>query len=491
MQKSLFSAECSPSFSISGATAQGYKGLSAFHKYWGKKPQEQLAYLIKSLSDEGDIIVDPFVGSGLVAREVLDQRRRFVGCDVNPVAVEMTRLFAHLPTQESLIHSLAEIESEVRSEIELTYQTEDGLVASHYLWDKGELLSVWRMSQKRKRDEREPTIFDKNLARSYETYQPQHPRALKLFDNPRINSSSQLSLNDLFTGRALHNIDLLIGAIQRQPEVVRRALLLSITAASGQMSRMVFAITGRGKTTGKISNKIEVGSWVIGYWRPPLHFEINVWNCFSRRATELLKAVSTVSNVSYPEPTKDVCEVVGGKADCAIVQNSACAVLRTLPDHSVSLILTDPPHGDRIPYLELSEVWNALLDQEVVFDEEIVVSNARDRDKSKASYSNAMAVVFQEASRVLKPEGFLVVLFNARDKNNWKALKDLDGEKNEWQYQGSFPLQYSANSIVQDNRNGSLKTDFALIYSKPEDFVRMVELNGITQLPGWSSEFPA
>lgn len=489
MQTTLFDNECSPPFS--GSPTQGHKGLFAFHKYWGKKPQEQLAYLIKSLSLEGDIIVDPFVGSGLVAREALNQHRRFVGCDVNPVAVEMTRLFAHLPTHESLTRSLVEVEADIRTEIEKTYQTEDGATASHYLWNRDELLSVWRRVQKRKREEREPTSFDKNLARSYENYQPQYPRTLRLFNNSRINSSSELSLKDLFTGRALHNIDLIIDSIHRQPEDVRRALLLSLTAASGQMSSMVFAITGRGKTTGKISDKIEVGSWIIGYWRPPLHFEINVWNCFSKRATELLKAISALPDVSYPEPTKYIDNFIEAKADCAILQKSACDTLRALPDHSVSLILTDPPHGDRIPYLELSELWNAILNKEVMFHEEIVVSNARNRDKSKDFYSQSMALVFQEASRVIKPEGFLVVLFNARDKNSWKALQDLDSETNEWRYQGSFPLKYSANSVVQDNRAGSLKTDFALIYSKLPDFDSATKLNDINQLPGWSNEFPA
>ena len=42
------------------------------------------------------------------------------------------------------------------------------------------------------------------------------------------------------------------------------------------MTRMVFAVTGRGKTKGEAAEKVEVGSWVIGYWRPRLHFEVNV-----------------------------------------------------------------------------------------------------------------------------------------------------------------------------------------------------------------------
>ena len=43
--------------------------------------------------------------------------------------------------------------------------------------------------------------------------------------------------------------------------------------------------------------------------------------------------------------------------------------------------LSDPPHGDRIPYLELSEIWNVILGEEPPFEAEIVVSNAKDRSK--------------------------------------------------------------------------------------------------------------
>ena len=57
------------------------------------------------------------------------------------------------------------------------------------------------------------------------------------------------------------------------------------------MTKMVFAVTGRGKTKGQTATSIEVGSWVIGYWRPQMHFEVNVWNCFERRTSKLLAAL--------------------------------------------------------------------------------------------------------------------------------------------------------------------------------------------------------
>ena len=58
---------------------KGYKGLYAFHKYWGKKPAECLAFLIEVLSEPGDLVVDPFLGFGAVAREALLRGRPFAG----------------------------------------------------------------------------------------------------------------------------------------------------------------------------------------------------------------------------------------------------------------------------------------------------------------------------------------------------------------------------------------------------------------------------
>jgi hypothetical protein len=66
------------------------------------------------------------------------------------------------------------------------------------------------------------------------------------------------------------------------------------------MSKMVFAVTSRGKTKGEISHKVEAGSWVIGYWRPSLHFEINVWDCFQRRLSKLQKAIAAGDATATP-----------------------------------------------------------------------------------------------------------------------------------------------------------------------------------------------
>src|SRR5258707_15777303 len=74
------------------ADPASYRGLYAFHKYWGKKPAEPMRYLIQHLCPEAGLVVDPFLGSGISALEAVQLRRRFVGMDINPAAVRLTRM---------------------------------------------------------------------------------------------------------------------------------------------------------------------------------------------------------------------------------------------------------------------------------------------------------------------------------------------------------------------------------------------------------------
>ena len=271
---------------------QGYKNLYAFHKYWGKKPYEPLAFAIEQLTDEGDIVVDPFVGSGTTARESLIRNRRFIGFDVNPVAIELTKMIVSPPGYLRIHESFNIIKNTVKDKINSSYRLQDGRVGSHYLWTDDTLKQVWiRGGGRRAREELSPSAGDISLFREYDSYQSTHIRNPRFFSNSRINTHSDLSVSDILTGRAQYNIDLLIDCIEDLPPDIQKPMKLCLTSASGQMTKMVFAISRRGKTTGQHSSRIEVGSWVIGYWRPNLHFEVNVWNCFERRVSILLKCI--------------------------------------------------------------------------------------------------------------------------------------------------------------------------------------------------------
>jgi 16S rRNA G966 N2-methylase RsmD len=469
---------------------KGYRGFAAFHKYWGKKPIECLSYLIEALTLEKEIVLDPFIGSGLVAREAYDLNRRFIGIDINPVAVQLSKLAINPPDIADFLEAFSQMKASVKPAIDASYSRDTREIGSHFLWDGDKLKSIWYKEGKGRREFR-PTAHDVELIRKYANYRPQYIRDMRFFTNSRINASPQMTVLDLFTGRALRNIDLLLEYIKNQKSNVRDALLLTVTAASGQMSKMVFAVSNRGKTTGKIQEGISVGSWVIGYWRPKLHFEINVWNCFENRAKRLIKALSTIEHGAAVEFSSNCNDVIQSKVSVALVRENARRILTTLPSDSVSLILTDPPHSDRMPYLELSELWNAILGEEAPFEDEIVVSNARERKKGKDNYTKEMGKFFIDAIRVLKNGGIMAIIFNASDSESWEYLRELQMKTNLIKFRGCFPMIYSASSVIQDTRNGAMKYDYVLIYEKcAQDYISMNRWENLNGLEGWTTSLP-
>lgn len=470
------------------AEPAAYRGLYAFHKYWGKKPAEPMRYLIQQLCPEGGLVVDPFLGSGIAALEAVQCKRRFIGVDINPAAVRIARLLVSPPSAGVVEEAFARVSTLAREAILESYATARKRPATHYVWHNGVMEKVWLTNgEGRSRVELPPDAQDLALTERFVSYQPKRLRAPRFFTNSRINSSASLTLKDLFTGRALRNIELLLAAIDDLPAAMQEPMRLSLTAAVGQMSKMVFAITGRGKTTGASNERMEVGSWVIGYWRPEQHFEVNVWNCFERRVQKLIKAVAKSEAIHFDAKPGSLSQVSSGEADCALLKGDTLQVLPKLPDRAVDLIITDPPHGDRIPYLELSELWNVILGEEPPFESEIVVSNAKERAKNTARYNQAMSKFLDIASRKLSDSGFLVLFFNARSEANWKFLSSFSDSANTagMAYCGCFPLVYSAASVVQDNREGALRTDYGLVFSRSA-----VAAHSLADIPGWMFTLP-
>ncbi len=121
-----FSAERSQISTAEMESPRGYTGFYRFHKYWGKKPHEPLAYIIEQLTSPGDIVLDPFCGSGTAGCEALLRSRKFVGFDINPVALEITRLLIHPPPPAELRNAAGHLAEAARPEILKSYLLEDG-----------------------------------------------------------------------------------------------------------------------------------------------------------------------------------------------------------------------------------------------------------------------------------------------------------------------------------------------------------------------------
>jgi site-specific DNA-methyltransferase (adenine-specific) len=61
-------------------------------KYNTQKPKALIERIINASSNEGDLIADFYLGSGTTAEVCKNLNRNFVGCDINPRAVELSKM---------------------------------------------------------------------------------------------------------------------------------------------------------------------------------------------------------------------------------------------------------------------------------------------------------------------------------------------------------------------------------------------------------------
>jgi DNA modification methylase len=58
--------------------------------YATQKPKSLIERLVKASSNEGDTVADYYLGSGTTAVVCKELKRNFIGCDINPKAIEIT-----------------------------------------------------------------------------------------------------------------------------------------------------------------------------------------------------------------------------------------------------------------------------------------------------------------------------------------------------------------------------------------------------------------
>ena len=66
--------------------------MHSFHRYYGKLIPAIPGYFIKEFTKEGDLVFDPFSGSGTVAVEAKRLGRNFLGVEINPISAEIARV---------------------------------------------------------------------------------------------------------------------------------------------------------------------------------------------------------------------------------------------------------------------------------------------------------------------------------------------------------------------------------------------------------------
>jgi SAM-dependent methyltransferase len=95
-----------------------------------------------------------------------------------------------------------------------------------------------------------------------------------------------------------------------------------------------------------------------------------------------------------------------------------------VPSNSIDYIFTDPPYADAVQYGELNFVWESWLGGTPDWHaDEIVVNRARGKDTH--DWAGAMRAAMGECHRVLKPGRWLSLCYHDTSARRWAMLQDL------------------------------------------------------------------
>ena len=121
--------------------------------------------------------------------------------------------------------------------------------------------------------------------------------------------------------------------------------------------------------------------------------------------------------------------------------------LENIKDQTVDYIYTDPPYGKKIPYLDLSIMWNAWLGLEVTEnDYQMEAIEGGEHHKSKQEYNDLMAESIKEMYRVLKFDRWMSFVFAHKDPEFWHLIIET-AEKLGFEYAGAVAQKNGQTSF--------------------------------------------
>ena len=368
------------------------------HKYWGKKPSSDLGVLIRKYSKEGDTVLDPFSGYGVFCCEALLLNRNVIANDLNPVANFLNnQLLSKDVNLELLKRQWETIRTEFKPFVEKWFEwtvNNEKVQLSSILRDKNDipLKAKYKINGNRKASEIELNVDDVNKYIEYEFLQviddwyPVTP----LIVNSRISAKKGMDVSDVFTKRTLSCHARLLFLIEKHSSGKEQNLFkVAFTANLANCSRLVPPIKSRGD--------MAPGAWMTGFYTGETYLENNVLQYFENRLVKVIKG--KLDYLSHFGNSGEL-DLIPIKYNNEFQVTKQDAKNLDIESESIDYIFTDPPYGDAVPYFEQSIIWNSWLNFAPDYDNEIVITDSKERLKNNFVYEQDINIAFSEIRKI-------------------------------------------------------------------------------------------
>ena len=476
-------------FTYTPVDALGHTPPYKIHKYFARRPWNVFNQLVKQYTYENEIILDPFCGGGVTIFEGLKEGRKVIGYDLNPLSIFVVQnmlkkddnpfilesaidnciaYLMHLYKDfYSFSHNGEKIEIEwfevcfkvkcnhcgainlLSNENKIAngvykcsnvkcksiHSSRGGFapkdckrVGYQYIFKIGyDQLGKKLIEKVNEKDSEKISAhvrFLKSEIKKAKIEVPQNPIPLnwdRQFED-QLKQKGIICFEDLFTERNLLINVLLLNYINTIEKSIGRDNyeLLRVCFSNTIKDTNIMSFTNDAWQSGKPT------TWSKhAYWIPSQFCEVNIINSF-RNAVQRVKS-SLAYNSSIDISVKHASNFEELKNQNTILKNTSISE-SNIPDNFVDAIITDPPYGSNVQYLELSHfwyVWNSdLYLSKPDFTQEAISNRKKKFEGSKSmyDYEKNLFSVFSKSYRVLKPGKHMVLTFNNKDISAWLAL---------------------------------------------------------------------
>ena len=461
------------------------------HTYWSKKPHDAIRQYIRHYTKPGDLVLDPFCGSGGTALAALMEGRKAIAIDRSPAATFITKNYCTPVDVEELQQAFYELSRKVKPEIDWLYETRcdrcGGKATTNYtvysqifecprcmervpLFD---CVEVERQTAQGKPKTIKvcPHCYERGVEEEISTRSKKYG-AIPVLVSYSCQSgckpvSETRSHNDADEKKREYFQQYDLGKIREIEEKEipywypkdRMMHVESDTEPWGDKWR---AGTSNFRTVAELFTKRNLWALAVifaGIKEQNDSYDIQCWlnGCVSGILLGVSKMNQFRPNVSYPlnimvgtyylpQTSKEeyILKHVIGKVDRVskgigeiLTANIETSVLISNDDVSTSLdrfsnstvdyIFTDPPYAGNIQYGELNFIWEAWLNLNTNWHEDEIIVNSV-RGKSEDYWTKAMLKAMCECYRVLKPGRWLSLCYHDTSEGTWALIQDIMAE---------------------------------------------------------------
>ncbi|MDD5079944.1 MAG: DNA methyltransferase [Candidatus Omnitrophica bacterium] len=429
-----------------------YSKVYDLHKYWSRKPWYSINECVRKFSNEKELVLDMFVGSGVTALESSLLNRDFVGFDLNPMSIFICKntIFNNFNTAdfqkelEEIAEKLESLSKDLYSTNEKCPLCHDQLISQHINIGpafKGKETGHFYCSKCGSRIKviRELNKYDlEQMAKKHhiKKWVPTNTFPKKFYKD-RFSYKGILKVTDMFTNRNLYYLSELFGVINKSNFKYKNLFLVAFSNTILHASKL------------KSENVRPLS--VNNYWIPDDYFEENPWPRFLDRVDLIIEAKQIL--LERLEKTR-----LGEMA----FHNKSC--FKTgLKDESVDYIITDPPYGDAIQYSELSFIWNSWLGFNYDIEEEVIINP--EQGKKVNEFLVLLEKSIAEANRVLKKGKYFTLCFHNKEFKIWGGVLNIFKKYN-FVLENVEIVDTKGNSYNSNWAKFSPKTDLYLTFKK-------------------------